>query len=625
MTPRPFLLRLIVPFGLMIALLVGVCGAVIYWVGQQTAHLQQIHDLERLTTAVRQYVPEGGPLDDAHRERLAGAGKVLGTRITLIAGEGTVLLDTDASAPGMENHNSRPEVLAARKGGIGRAVRYSHTLGEDSVYVAQLVDANQPNGRILRLSYPRHAWASLGTSIPAIVAGAIVAALLMVGLLAMLLQRQWIAPVRRLASAAERMAAGEWGQRVEPAGAEDLRFFSSRLNLVASHAQQQLADLRHQRQDLRALVDTLPDPILVSDPEGRIVLMNPPAASLLDVPPEQALGKQVVSVVTDEAILALFEQARGSKAIGALESSEADAAPSLQREIWLSRHGQRITCQAVAIQTTGGGVVLVLRDVSALVGMVQMKTDFVANASHELRTPIAAIKIAFETLRDVYADDPTQAQRCISIIDGHMERLEEMLRDLLDLSRVESTEFDPFLREVKTGDLFAALRASMGPMARQKGVDLRFGASPPQSFVGDERLLHLVLKNLVENSIKFTLAGGAVTVNATLTADPVPVSGAADGAPDVPGAAIELSVIDTGIGIPPEHLDRVFERFYQVDSARSGSAGRGTGLGLAIVKHAMSAMGGTVHVRSTVGRGTTVVCIFPNRQITEAAQSQAAL
>jgi two-component system phosphate regulon sensor histidine kinase PhoR len=235
---------------------------------------------------------------------------------------------------------------------------------------------------------------------------------------------------------------------------------------------------------------------------------------------------------------------------------------------------------------------------------LQMKTDFVANASHELRTPLAAIKIAMETLRDVNHDDPPQADRCINIIEGHVKRLEEILRDLLDLSRLESPDVEPSLADVKLWDLFAVVRSTMGPTARQKNVELHFDEKTemPETFRSDERLLHLVLKNLVENSIKFTPPGGSVTIALT------PVDN-----------NIALSVADTGIGIPPEHRDRVFERFYQVDPARSGTAGRGTGLGLAIVKHAVAALGGTVRLESTVGKGTTVTCLLP--QISSAANS----
>ncbi len=398
--------------------------------------------------------------------------------------------------------------------------------------------------------------------------------------------------MRALASAAERMAAGEWDVRATPRGAEDVRLFSGRLNVVAAQAQKQLADLRDQRADLAALVDTLPDPFLVIDAHRRILLMNAPAAALLQLTAEQAVGKTVDAVVNEAGILGPSQHDNAT----ATHPSAGEA----PREIRLSRDGQRLVYQVMVTPSAAGGVLLVLRDVSALANAVQMKADFVANASHELRTPIAAIKIAFETLRDVYTEDPPQTERCIEIIDEHIRRLEEMLRDLLDLSRVESPDLNPRLADVKAADLFALLRSTMGPVARQKGVELTF-VDGQAHLVSDERLLNLVLKNLVENSIKFTPAGGRVTVSVE-TQQPE-------------AGRVTLRVADTGVGIPPEHIDRVFERFYQVGAARSGSAGRGTGLGLAIVKHAVAALGGSVNLESVVGEGTTVTCVIPQTAI----------
>ena len=425
------------------------------------------------------------------------------------------------------------------------------------------------------------------------VAWALAAAGVIVGAAALRRLKNWISPLARLGQAARRMAGGDWSVRVEPNGANAMRQMAANLNALAAQAQRQLSDLQQQRGGLQILVDTLPDPILAADAQGKIILLNAPAARLLSLLPEQALNQKLINAVSDEQIVQLYESVAGGA---------RPPAGALNREIHLVRNGQRLTYQAVATRTIGGGALLVLRDVSTLAGAVQMKTDFVANASHELRTPITAIKIAFETLRDVYREDAGQSERCILVIDGHLKRLEEMLRDLLDLSRVESPDLQPHVAAAKTADLLGVLRSAMGALARQKNIELRLGEEPdtPAEIHTDSRLFNLVVKNLVENSIKFTPAGGKITV--TIRPDGADVS-----APQM----ITLVVADTGIGIAPEFIDRVFERFYQVDSARSGTAGRGTGLGLAIVKHAVHALGGTVGLESQLGAGTTVRCEFP--------------
>jgi two-component system phosphate regulon sensor histidine kinase PhoR len=387
--------------------------------------------------------------------------------------------------------------------------------------------------------------------------------------------------------AAMHMAGGNWDVRVEPHGSLTVRRMAGNINLLAAQAHKQLADLQEKRGGLQALVDALPDPILAADASGRITMLNAPAAKLFALPAAQAMNQRLVSVVNDEQIVELYE--------ALLDTPKS--APPLNREVRILRGAQRVIFQAVATRNTGGGALLVLRDVSTLAGAERMKTDFVANASHELRTPIAAIKIAFETLRDVYSEDPLQADRCITVIDGHLRRLEEMVRDLLDLSRVESADLQPHVSMVQTSEALNLVKAVMGSMARQKGVELRLtdqDPTTPQEFSTDARLINLVLKNLVENSIKFTPAGGSVTVSIRQS-----------------GNGVTLCVADTGIGIAPELIDRVFQRFYQVDSARSGSAGRGTGLGLAIVKHAVHALGGSVRLESIVGKGTSVICDLP--------------
>jgi len=447
------------------------------------------------------------------------------------------------------------------------------------------------------------------------------AALALIALLNLLalavLRRYWIAPARRLIDAAGHLAEGQWHVRVDSgAGSHDMRLLAERMNLLAAQVQNQLDEIGKQRRDLRGLVDTLPDPILVTDAANRILLINSPAAELLQLSQLQAIGRKTVSVVSDESLLELIDSAATPTDRWGDGSADRPAPAPIHREVRLVRGPQRPVYQAVALPTAAGGVLLVLRDVSHMAQTVQMKTDFVANASHELRTPLAAIKIAMETLKDAVDDDVTQAHRCVDIIEGHVGRLEDILRDLLDLSRLESTGIQPTIDAVRPAELFAVLRSTMGAAARRKGVELRLveGTSAPDSFASDERLLNLVLKNLVENSIKFTSAGGSVTVSIDAVEESDDYAGPSEAA-----RPIALSVTDTGIGIPAEHRDRVFERFYQVDPARSGTAGRGTGLGLAIVKHAIAALGGTVRLESTVGKGTTVTCYLPQHAGVEAS------
>jgi len=424
-------------------------------------------------------------------------------------------------------------------------------------------------------------------------------------------QRRWERPTRELTRAAADIAAGRWDVRssVAPTAAYELRRLAGVIDRIADAAAGRFAALSERSANLKLLVDALPDPILVSDAQDRIVLINAPAERLLQLPPQQVVGRPFVAAVNDLAILDLFEHCTHQRTAGgggAGHGAHGPACRPVDREIRLLRRGQRLQFQAHAEGTARGGVLIVLRDVSTLAATIQMKTDFVANASHELRTPISAIKVAFETLRECWRDDdPALGERCVEIIEGHMGRLEDMLRDLLDLSRVENPELRPQLAPVDVGELVTVLRSIWQRVADDRGVTLALpdGEATRLSFVSDRRLMDLVLKNLIENALKFTPPGGRVGVAFEPRDD----------------AAVAVVVSDTGCGIPAEHVERVFERFYQVDAARSGSAGRGTGLGLAIVKHAVAALGGTVRIDSTPGKGTTVTCTLPQREMADAA------
>ena len=250
-------------------------------------------------------------------------------------------------------------------------------------------------------------------------------------------------------------------------------------------------------------------------------------------------------------------------------------------------------------------MVVSLRDVTELALAVQLKTDFVANASHELRTPLASIKVAIETLSDGAWDDPTMRGRLTQMISGNVSRLEEMVRDLLDLSRLESSEAPVTLESVSLPELAAGLVEDFDAIMRERRLTLNFQIDPTaRRLRTDPKLLTLILKNLIDNAAKFAYEGTAIRVAAA------PMAAPGDVPPAPPG--IRIQVIDEGVGIPITQQQRVFERFFQVDPARTGFAHRrGTGLGLAIVKHAIKALGGNIGVESVWKQGTTMTVEIP--------------
>ena len=430
--------------------------------------------------------------------------------------------------------------------------------------------------------------------------------------------------------AAERFAAGDWRTRLEVSSRASAaaRQIAALHNHVADRTLRQLKTLSRQRDDLRALVDTLPDPLLLADTRRRVIRLNRPACALFGVTADVALGQPLEAAVSDPAVLALFDQTAKIDA----DQTDAEGKPTLplRRSLRLSRGGRRLAFQAVATRSAAGGVLVVLRDISTLDQTLRMKSDFVANAGHELRTPISAIKAAFETLEEVLGDEPATSRmvtRCLSILGGQVQRMEDMLRDLMDLSRVESAESKPVSEPLRVGEVSRDLRQTLGPVALEKDITLTLpgGDAAGVEFVSDRRLLMLALKNLVENAIKYTPAGGAAALTVErrdLAADAAAVHRQLT---DGPYHEVVFRVSDTGMGIAPDQVGRIFERFYQVDAARSGTNAnatnaRGTGLGLSIVKHAATALGGGVRVESELGKGSTFTLTLPQAAATPERQ-----
>jgi two-component system phosphate regulon sensor histidine kinase PhoR len=373
---------------------------------------------------------------------------------------------------------------------------------------------------------------------------------------------------------------------------------------LRERVQRQLKEVAKKSRNLEALIDAMDEPLLATDSSDRVILNSRSAEAILDVPPGGLLGREINALFTQKEVLEIHQAAKGGQ-------TRRDR---LRLVTPLGQRTFQVSAAPVPAAWGAGvfGAVLALRDVTELDQAVQVKTDFVANASHELRTPVAAIRSAAETLESA-GDDPGMSERLRGMIVSHAVRLEEMLRDLLDLSRLESPDVPLSVEPVDLGELERTLRALSEQACAERGLSLSFEFE--DELIGlrtDRKLLTLILRNLVENATKFAYEGTTVRVIGTLLEWERP-AGAGGGAA-TPGV-VRFDVSDKGIGIPLPQQERVFERYYQVDPARAGSTGpawrRGTGLGLAIVKHAVKAMHGRCGLSSVWSQGTTVFVELP--------------
>ncbi|MFG0306266.1 MAG: sensor histidine kinase [Phycisphaerales bacterium JB040] len=361
--------------------------------------------------------------------------------------------------------------------------------------------------------------------------------------------------------------------------------------------------------DFRAILDAVPTPILVVRPSGRVSTANPGAARLLSRRPGEIRGRELEDLLPQEELLALFDQARaGTPARARLRLVLKDRTRYFDVTARLT--------EAPATEDHTPVVVIGLEDVTTLAESVQLKSDFAANASHELRTPIAAIRGAVDTLA-VAMDDREMVERLAAIIARHAVRLEEMVKDLLDLSRLESADSPSQAEPVDLDALVARLDAHAEGTRAERDVELRFELHEDlRRLYLEERLLELILRNLIENAGKFAHEHTTVRVVGE-PADVAPAPQDPDAPapinldPSLPG--VRFRVIDRGQGIPLKHQARVFERFFQVDPGRDARRQhRGTGLGLAIVKHAVRRLAGRVDIQSVLHEGTTVTVEIPH-------------
>jgi two-component system phosphate regulon sensor histidine kinase PhoR len=515
-------------------------------------------------------------------------GQASGTRITVIAADrpgaakGVVLADSDSDPTLMENHATRPEFLTALLGRPGRAIRYSETLRQDFMYVAVPVTEDGRLTTIVRAAVPltrvNDALASLYGSIAV---SAIVAAVL-AALIGLYVSRRISRQMNEIKVGAERLAAGDFTHKLFVPRVEEFASVAESINQMAEELDDKLRRLTHERNEREAVLASMVEGVLAVDTDERVIAVNAAAARLLDTDPAMAEGKAIQEIVRNPDLQHVVAQT-----LGGHRPVEADIVMRVGAE------ERNLQANGTLLHGDGEGgdvgAVVVLNDVTRLKRLEAVRRDFVANVSHELKTPVTSIKGFAETLEDGALDDPDTARRFVRIIAGQADRLNSIIEDLLALSTLEQSGDSPLLQleEADLCDVVAVALEVCGPKAEAKHVELRdtcpgrllARVSPP--------LLEQAVVNLVDNAVKYSSEGGAVEVGLAEADD-----------------EFVISVSDKGPGIAREHLPRLFERFYRVDKARSRDLG-GTGLGLAIVKHIAQIHGGRVSVESVVGGGST--------------------
>jgi two-component system, OmpR family, phosphate regulon sensor histidine kinase PhoR len=519
-------------------------------------------------------------------------GKTLPARVTLIAGDGTVVGDSMVNGPelaSLENHATRPEVAQARAGGVGISRRYSHTVQTDMLYVAVRVD--HPRMQIVRLALPltevqqqvasvrRMALVALGVSL----AGALALAWLASTLL--------VRRLRAIETAARRVASGDLSQRVRDYERDELGTVARVLDDTVRELASRVAELAQDRARTDAILSGMVEGVMAVNSHGRVQIVNRAAREMLALD-EAGGGGHYLEAVRHPGVAALLTRALAGEHPEHLELSPARSP------------GRRLVARAAPISTASvSGAVLVLHDITDLRRADRVRRDFVANVSHELRTPLTAIRGYVEALSDEPAG-PEERARFLEIIARHVSRMERLVKDLLRLAGLDARQEPVESSACSAQALMAGAVADLATVIDARRQAVQIDVDPAVATIRtDAAKLQDALRNLIENAVNYSPEGSRIVLAAR------PAAG---------GVAVTVS--DEGPGIPEPDLERIFERFYRVDKARSRESG-GTGLGLSIVKHLVELLGGRVTAANRPQGGAVFTISLPPESLASAGVS----
>ncbi|MBN2209222.1 MAG: HAMP domain-containing protein [Candidatus Coatesbacteria bacterium] len=507
-------------------------------------------------------------------------GQVSDTRLTIMDRNGAVLGDSESDAESMDNHGSRPEVVDAIEKGLGQNIRFSKTLRKQMFYLAVPIAERGTVVGVVRAAVPEDRVSKqLNRIYVALAVGALIAAGVAVAVAA-LLARAVIAPLEALGAAAENLGKGQLDARAPVRADDELGALAQTFNTMADSLQGGIRDLAAERNDREVILASMKEGVVAVDNVGRLIFVNEALREMLGLSQLDVTDKMLIEVIRSAPLASFVRDAQASPA-----PIEAEMTVHEPEKLVLSLHARPLL---------GGGILIVARDVTRLRRLEEVRNVFVANVSHELKTPITLIKGCVETLLDGALQDPDKAPQFLATVEQHADRMNAIVDDLLQLSALDAGEEEG---ERALTDLAAvAERVASGYLysASQKGISIAVNSTgTPVNATANELLLERAISNLIDNAVKYTDKGGHIVVEVRQDGD-----------------RAVLSVKDDGQGIEKRHLEHIFERFYRADKARSRRIG-GTGLGLSIVKHIVALQGGSVSVESQPGRGSTFTITLP--------------
>lgn len=516
-----------------------------------------------------------------------------GARITIIDSSGKVLGDSDQFSGSMENHLNRPEIQAADISNIGSSIRFSKTISRDLFYLAIAVNQDS-NKRFVRLSLPLHDVEAAVNTVRIRIIIVSLAAFLLIVVIGLVQSRKVAKSLEEITSFSKEIAAGNLKKRLFVKERDEFVELGRNISDMAQELSARIQQSEEEKDKIEAILKNMSDGLILTDAKGVILLGNSAIRNLFAIQSDIE-GKTLTESLRNAELMEIVESI-----VSGREKISREIRINRPRELYLmvtatpyySAHPSREVC----------GVVLTFHDITRLKKLEEIRKDFVANVSHEIKTPITAIKGFAETLIEGALDDRDNARKFLLTIKQNSERINSIVDDLLTLSRIELGDIKIEKEVVNLEEIVDTVFTTLKEKADRKNLYLKKKIAPETlELRADRNRLIQILLNLVDNGIKFTESGG-VTVRVK--------NEKSKAAGEEEKNFMEILIEDTGIGIPRKHLSRLGERFYRVDRARSRELG-GTGLGLAIVKHLVKAHGWEMKIEGTEGAGTIVRLICP--------------
>jgi len=584
MRHSPIFLRLYAGFAVVILFSILIVGLMVQRQIEQASLRDISNNLSSQAFILQQsFANTGQQTQSQIQQTLKQIGQRIDTRVTLLTKDGVVIADSEFNASEMDNHRYRPEIIAANTSDIGQSRRYSKTLQKPMLYVAVSAMASNGNLGYIRTALPTQ---RIDEEINYLRRVIIIAASL-TALIALFIG-YWLAmsfarPLRQMTLIAKNYAHGRYQLRIPSQRRDEIGDLARSLNQMADISAQRFDIIKTERDQLSTILKSMNEGVITVTSEGLITHVNAAACRMLRTSGERCLGQALTDIDGSDNLDHAFRQCQQQQT-------------SVERTIQLdgytfSRH-YRLHVTLLK-QSHRADAILVLQDITAVQRIDKMRADFVANASHELKTPITAIRGFAETLIEDDTIDRAIQQRFMRKIHGQSIRLSALVSDLLALSRLESND-EAYNTQIDLQQVVQRVCANLQAVAQTQQVTLELQTKDgPMMLLGDDNALGQMATNLIDNAIKYTAAKGTVTVALTVTE----------------GVAV-LAVKDNGLGIDESDQERIFERFYRVDKARSQSLG-GTGLGLAIVKHIVQSHKGLLQLNSKLNQGSTFTIKIP--------------